>query len=114
MFENRNPIFGSFQGQTTQEENENYTIAFNSLSNKFLEAMKSKLAVSSAEVQNLVAEHYTFVSQFWAPNRESYKELAQMYILPTDYRETYEALAPGLAQYHYEAMVIWADLNLDK
>ena len=113
MFENRNPIRGSFQGQYTQEENENYKLAFETLTNKFVDAMNANLDVSSKEVQELVAEHYEFISQFWKPNKSAYKELGQMYILPTEYRETYESFAPGLSQFHYEAMLIWADLNLE-
>jgi hypothetical protein len=35
------------------------------------------------------------------------------YVLPTPYRDSIETIAPGLAKYNHDAIVIWADANLD-
>ena len=63
-------------------------------------------------MQELVRQHYEFCLQFWTPSRAAYKSLAMSYIMPSQYRDTYEGVAPGLAKYHYDAIVTWADQNL--
>jgi hypothetical protein len=52
------------------------------------------------------------VSKFWTPTKEAYKSLAMSYILPSPYKDTYEAVAKGLGKYHYDAILIWAEKNL--
>jgi hypothetical protein len=52
------------------------------------------------------------VSKFWAPTKETYKSLAMSYILPSPYKDSYDAVAPGLGKYHYDAIQIWAEQNL--
>jgi hypothetical protein len=74
--------------------------------------MEQGLGAEDEKVQELVRQHYEFCLQFWKPDRDSYKSLAMSYILPSPYQETYEAVAKGLGQYHYDAMVIFADKNL--
>ena len=76
------------------------------------EAMSAGHPPTSSEVQSIVARHYAFCSQFWSPTQESYKALAMSYLLPTEYRESYESVAAGLAKYHYDAIVEWADAHL--
>ncbi|NDE19531.1 MAG: hypothetical protein EB000_03700, partial [Alphaproteobacteria bacterium] len=76
---------------------------------KFTEKMKDQVAASDIEVQELVKEHYEFCLQFWRPTKEAYKSLATTYILPSDYRDSYEEVATGLGKYHYDAICIWAD-----
>jgi len=68
---------------------------------------------SDIEVQELVKQHYEFCLQFWTPTKEAYKSLATTYILPSPYRDSYEEVAPGLGKYHYDAICIWADKNLE-
>jgi hypothetical protein len=74
--------------------------------------MEQGLATSDEAVQDLVKRHYEFCLQFWKPDRESYKSLAMSYILPSPYQESYEAIAKGLGKYHYDAIVLFADENL--
>jgi hypothetical protein len=33
--------------------------------------------------------------------------------MPSPYRDSYEAVNQGLAKFHHDAIVIWADANLD-
>lgn len=102
-----------FQNQYSKEQNQAYTAQFAELTNSFRDAQISGLAISTDEVQALVRKHYEFCLHFWTPNRAAYKSLAQSYLLPSGYRETYESINEGLAKYHHDAIVIWADRNLD-
>jgi hypothetical protein len=96
----------------SEAENKQFTAAFGQITESFRVAMAQGLGVDHESVQELVRQHYEFCLQFWKPDRESYKSLAMSYILPSPYQESYEAVAKGLGQYHYDAMVIFADQNL--
>jgi hypothetical protein len=74
--------------------------------------MEQGLGAEDEKVQELVRQHYEFCLQFWKPDRDSYKSLAMSYLLPSPYQESYEAVAKGLGQFHYDAIVIFADQNL--
>ncbi len=97
----------------SKEENQKFTQVFGELTLKFAEKMKAEVAPSDIEVQELVKQHYEFCLQFWTPTKEAYKSLAASYILPSDYRDSYEEVATGLGNYHYDAICIWADKNLE-
>lgn len=102
-----------FQNNFTKEENQKFTQAFGELTRRFADAMKNQLPASDDSVQALVKEHYDFCAQFWKPTKEAYKSLAMSYVLPSPYRDSYESVAEGLGKYHYDALVIWADENLE-
>jgi hypothetical protein len=87
-------------------------VAFTEITDRFKLAFEQGLSSDHEEVQELVRQHYEFCLQFWKPDRESYKSLAMSYILPSPYQESYEAISRGLGQYHYDAIVIFADRNL--
>ena len=101
-----------FQNKFTQAENQQFTADFQEMTEKFQTFMNLGVHPGADEVQKLVAEHYAFVKQFWTPNQEAYKSLAMMYILPSPYRDHYESVQVGLGQYHYDAIVLWANQNL--
>lgn len=101
-----------FVNNYSKQENEKFTQVFGELTLKFAEQMKANTPPSDDLVQTLVKEHYEFCLQFWKPTKEAYKSLAMSYILPSVYRDSYEEVAKGLGQYHYEAICIWADKNL--
>ncbi len=103
---------GQYRNDYTEEENRQYTAEFKSLTEAFSHALANNVPVSDDMVQELVKQHYDFCAQFWTPNRESYKSLALSYIMPSPYRDAYEHVREGLGQYHYDAIVIWADNNL--
>ena len=96
----------------SEEQNQAFAQQFSALTQQFAEQMSTGTPVESGVVQDLVRQHYEFCNQFWTPSREAYKSLALSYIVPSPYRDSYESVAPGLAQYHYDAIVIWADNNL--
>lgn len=101
-----------YNNDYSKEQNEQFTASFNAITGLFVEAMNAGLPAGDAEVQEAVRQHYEFCSQFWKPTREAYKSLALSYIMPSPYRDTYEGIAAGLGQYHYNAIVLWADNNL--
>ncbi|CAB4562560.1 MAG: TipAS antibiotic-recognition domain-containing protein [Actinobacteria bacterium] len=109
-------LFGYHSGQYvnnySEAENKQFTAAFSQITEGFRVAMEQGLGAEDEKVQELVRQHYEFCLQFWKPDRDSYKSLAMSYILPSPYQESYEAVANGLGQYHYDAMVIFADKNL--
>lgn len=102
-----------YQNNYSKEQNAQFTQVFGELTQEFVVAMNAGLTTSDEHVQALVARHYAFVSQFWKPNREAYKSLAMSYILPSPYRDYYEGVQSGLGKFHYDALVVWADANLN-
>jgi hypothetical protein len=104
---------GQYVNNFSEAENKQFSVAFDEITQGFNVAMEQGLATSDEAVQDLVKRHYEFCLQFWKPNRESYKSLAMSYILPSPYQESYEAIAKGLGKYHYDAIVLFADENLE-
>jgi hypothetical protein len=103
---------GQYLNKYSEAENKQFSVAFTEITDGFKVAFEQGLSADHEEVQELVRQHYEFCLQFWKPDRESYKSLAISYILPSPYQESYEAVAKGLGQYHYDAIVIFADQNL--
>ena len=103
---------GRFTNEFTEAQNKSYTEAFGAITTAMAEAMAEQLPASSDRVQQLIKQHYDFCLQFWKPTREAYKSLAMSYILPSEFSDAYEVVAPGLSKYHYDAIVVWADENL--
>ncbi len=101
-----------YENSYSREQNNQFAAEFSLITDAFKHQQFAGADPASPEVQALVAKHYEFILQFWKPTRAAYKSLAQSYILPTGYRDTYEAVNPGLAKYHYDAILIWADQNL--
>ncbi|QTE28695.1 MerR family transcriptional regulator [Pengzhenrongella sicca] len=67
-------------------------------------AMADALAPDHERVQALVARHHAQVGTFWTPNRASYAGLGQLYVDDPRFTATYDAVAPGLAEYLRDAM----------
>ena len=101
-----------FQNQYSKEQEQEFNQVFGSITNGFAELLAAGIGPDDERVQALVKRHHEFILQFWTPNKDSYKSLAMSYILPSPYRDTYEAVATGLGQYHYDAICIWANANL--
>ena len=103
---------GQYQNNFTEQENKQFTLEFSEITKSFADAMNEGVNPAEDRVQELVKKHYAFVSKFWTPTKEAYKSLAMSYILPSPYKDTYEAVAKGLGKYHYDAILIWAEKNL--
>ena len=109
-----NAQYGSaYANNYSAEQNQQFTKEFGAITEAFKEQLLLGTPSSDPLVQELVARHYAFILQFWKPTRAAYKALAQSYILPSPYRDSYESVNQGLAKYHHDAIVIWADDNLE-
>ena len=102
----------AYPSNYSAEQNSQFTAAFSAITEAFKQAQIEGVPSSDDRVQELVREHYEFCLQFWTPSRAAYKALAQGYLLPSPYRDSYEAVNLGLAKFHHDAIVIWADKNL--
>lgn len=101
-----------FSTEHSEEEKQQFAVEFQSITSQMYEAMQQGLPANSSEVQELVKTHYEFVARFWKPNKSAYKNLALMYIVPSEYRDYYENVGEGLSKYTYDALCMWADENL--
>ena len=101
-----------YQTKYTQAENESFAEQFGAITNGMAELMREGISADDDAVQDLVRQHYEFCCKFWTPTNAAYKSLALGYLLPSGYRDTYEAVEAGLAKFTHDAVVIWADANL--
>ncbi len=83
------------------------------LAAKVLELMRSGAAPDSPVALDVMAEHYASVSQFWTPNRASYTGLGQLFVDDPQFKQPYDALCPGLAEYLRDAMAAFAVARLN-
>lgn len=79
---------------------------------RFAEFMTAGTPVDDPAVQAEVDVHYRHVSRFWTPTAEAYKGLAVMYVEDPRFRENFERIAEGLAEYQRDAMGVYADTRL--
>lgn len=75
-------------------------------------AIRVGFTPDSPEVQEIVAQHYAWVSLFWTPNQETYTGLTQMYVDDERFRRNYDEVAPGAAALLRDGAAIWAEANL--
>lgn len=63
-------------------------------------------------VQAEIDLHYRQVCLMWTPDTEAFAHLGRVYAEEGPWREVYERVAPGLADYQREAMEIYAEQRL--
>lgn len=73
--------------------------------------LEKNYATDSDEVQAVVKRHYDWITKFWIPNKESYAGLAQLYT-EEEWKKTFEAYHPDLAQYLSDGMQVFAERSL--
>lgn len=66
---------------------------------------------ASEPVQKLMAQHYAALSNFYDPNIQIYRGLAEMFIADPRFTAYYEKYAIGLAQFMHDAMLVFCDNN---
>lgn len=66
----------------------------------------------SPAVQAEIDIHYQQVSLMWTPDADSFTHLGRVYAEEGPWREVYERVAPGLADYQSEAMRVYAEHRL--
>jgi MerR family transcriptional regulator, thiopeptide resistance regulator len=72
------------------------------------ELMAAGKPAGDAEVQAEVDWHYRWVSRFWTPNAEAYRNLGRMHADDERFRANYEKITEGLAAYQRDAMAVYA------
>ena len=75
-------------------------------------AIRVGFGPDSAEVQEVVSQHYEWVSLFWTPTADTYRGLTQMYVEDERFRRNYDEVAPGAAVLLRDAAHIWAGAHL--
>jgi hypothetical protein len=104
---------GQYVNPFSAEENQQFTKQFGEVTQLMSDAMGRGALPTDSEVQELIRRHYDFCLMFWTPTKEAYISLALGYVLPSPYHDAYEAVATGLGKFHYDAIVVWANENLD-
>jgi DNA-binding transcriptional MerR regulator len=79
---------------------------------RLVELIEADATVDDARVQEVIAEHYRWVCNFWTPDRDSYPGLGQTYHDHPDFRVQFDALHPRLAEFMRDAMAAYARTNL--
>jgi MerR family transcriptional regulator, thiopeptide resistance regulator len=79
---------------------------------RLVELIEAGAAVDDERVQEVIAEHYRWVCNFWTPNRDSYPGLGHTYHDHPDFRVQFDALHPRLAEFLRDAMAAYARASL--
>jgi DNA-binding transcriptional MerR regulator len=74
-------------------------------------ALSNKLSPFSAEVQDLMQQHYTWLERTWTPTKDSYLGLIDLYKTP-EFRKFYDDRHPDLLDFMINAMRIFANKTL--
>jgi hypothetical protein len=75
---------------------------------RLAELMAAGKPAGDTAVQAEVDWHYRWVSRFWVPNAEAYRNLGRMYVDDERFRANYEKITEGLAAYQRDAMAVYA------
>ncbi|WP_225800039.1 MerR family transcriptional regulator [Streptomyces sp. NK15101] len=79
---------------------------------RFAEHMAAGTPAADPAVQAEVDAHYRDVCRFWTPCAEAYRGLARTYVEDPRFRENFDRIADGLAEYQQQAMDVYADARL--
>ncbi|MEV7566608.1 MerR family transcriptional regulator [Streptomyces tanashiensis] len=79
---------------------------------RFAEHMAAGTPAADPVVQAEVDVHYRGVRRFWTPSAEAYRGLARTYVEDGRFRENFDRIADGLAEYQQRAMTVYADTRL--
>lgn len=79
------------------------------LTEEIAECMRAGDEPTCDKVQELIERHYQGLRAFYEPNLEIYRGLAEMYTDDPRFKENYERVSPGLAEYMRRGMMHFAD-----
>jgi DNA-binding transcriptional MerR regulator len=80
---------------------------------RMAELMADGKAADDPAVQEETRAWHAWISRMWVPDAEAFTALGQMYVDDERFRATYEAVAPGLAEYYRDAMARYAEQRLN-
>jgi DNA-binding transcriptional MerR regulator len=79
---------------------------------RLVELIEAGAAVDDPRVQEIIGEHYRWVTNYWTPDRRSYPGLGHTYADAPDFRVRFDAQHPRLAEFLRDAMAAYAAANL--
>lgn len=85
---------------------------FDAIHRELAAAMTAGRPVDDPAVQELVARHHGFVSNFWTPGRDAYIGLGQLYLDDARFTATIDRAGAGLSAYLRDAMRVYAEARL--
>jgi DNA-binding transcriptional MerR regulator len=96
----------------TPEESEQWQRDVTAQMIRMAEHMVAGTPADDPAVQAEVDAHYRDVCRFWTPNAEAYRGLAATYAEDPRFRENFDRIAVGLADYQRDAMLAYAEARL--
>ena len=75
---------------------------------RLVELIEAGVAPEDLRTQEVIADHFRWVSQFWSPNAESYVGLGDMYNDSPEFLERFNGIHPMLASFQRDAMAHYA------
>jgi MerR family transcriptional regulator, thiopeptide resistance regulator len=75
-------------------------------------ALRAGTAPDDPAVQEIVAEHHSWVSRFWTPDAAAYTGLGRLYVDDERFTATIDAHEPGLSAFLCAAMAAYASARL--
>jgi DNA-binding transcriptional MerR regulator len=79
---------------------------------RMAELMAAGASVDDPVVQTEVDVHFRSVCRFWTPCAAAYKGLGRTYVDDLRFKDNYDKIAEGLAEYQRDAMTVYADARL--
>jgi DNA-binding transcriptional MerR regulator len=84
---------------------------WNAICAELVAQMKAGSKPTEPSVQNVIRQHFKWLTQFWTPNQESYAGHAQM-IVDSDLRKAYDKHHPKLAEFIASGITAYAAREL--
>jgi DNA-binding transcriptional MerR regulator len=78
-----------------------------------VELIDAGRAPADAAVQDVIANHYEWITRYWTPNRESYTGLGDLYADDPRFRANFDKTDPRLAEFLRAAMAEYARTRLE-
>jgi hypothetical protein len=78
------------------------------IDSRLVELIEADVTPDDARTQEVIADHFRWVSQFWTPNAESYVGLGEMYNESPEFLERFNGIHPKLAPFQRDAMAHYA------
>ena len=75
---------------------------------RLVELIDAGVSPEDLRTQEVIADHFRWVSQFWSPNAESYVGLGDMYNDSPEFLERFNGIHPMLASFQRDAMAHYA------
>lgn len=85
---------------------------WNEMSLEFTAVLQNKASPEEPNVQQIAKKQYEHLKKLYAPSKVEYLYIGEMNCHNIEYRKQFDFYHPKLAQFIYEAMIVFADDNL--